>query len=372
MRILLSILLALFSTTAWCQTDDPESIAGGSVTTSLPGIDVDAPEYDFGDIFWGQPVSHTYMISNQTEIPVTLTTIRTDCGCSAILDDPATMNPGDSRRLTVTYEPENKEGQIDKRITVYTDMRDDQNPSKWFELHLRGRIVSILSINPAHVFFKKVHFGTSSEETVLIHAKEGNEINILSAVSGSENLQVTLESPSDVAGDEPSEWKLALKLLDTTPVGAFKSTVKILTDHAAQKEITINVLAYVRGPVSLYPTQCYLGAVEPGQLITKTFAIEKEGDDPAFAPPTVSSMPDWISASIECLTANRKYSISIEVIVPQDIEGRLSGQFVIDTQEPTAPRFEVPVFAYVLPQVTPTAAATSDASGQPASEPDEN
>ncbi len=318
--------------------------------TTTPGLSVDATEFDFGEVFWGQKTSHIFTISNRSEKPVAIINLRADCGCTAVLSDDAPIQPGESRQLTVEYEPEYREGEIKKRVTVYTDAKSESDPSSWFEVNLKGKITSVLSFEPPHVYFKKVYFGQSSEESILIRADRGINVDVVRATSSSENLEAFLEAGAVSEKENVRQWQLKLKLRETAPVGAFTGTVTIHTDHASQREIALNVLAFVRGPITLAPTQCYLGTLVPGQSIEKKFTIEKTGENPALQLPTVSSAPDWLTASVETVSEQQKYSITISVTVPNDAIGRLSGKFNIETGDANTPLFEVPVFGYVLPE----------------------
>lgn len=354
MKLLTSLMFILAVSVSSAQQVTPTSTPEQSVGSAPQEISIDTSEIDFGEIFWGSPVSHVFTISNTSDQTVSIPTIRADCGCTAILDNQAPMNPGESRKLTVTYEPENTEGKINKRITLYTEIRDEANSVKWLELNLHGTIVNLLTFDPPHVYFKKVFWGDTPEETVTIRADKGKNIRILGVKSGSEHLRVTSDSTTESSGTSNSAtWVVTVKLAGSAPVGTFKTQVTVLTDNELQPAISFNVLAYIRGLISLFPTQCYLGTLTPGQTVEKTFDLEKSGEVADLILPVIKETPAWLSTTVETIQENKKYAIKASITIPEDMKGKLSGSFVIETSDTNVPRFEVPVFGYVLPSGTP-------------------
>jgi hypothetical protein len=351
LTVLMFILLILPSLLS-AQEDVVSDAHVSYVKTSIPGIVVNAAKHDLGDIYWGRPITHTFTVRNHSEQTIAIQRIRSDCGCTAMVDDTTPMKPGDTRFLTVTYEPEYHEGSFSKRVTVYTDYPEEQGAANWFELTLSGRIVSILSFDPWHIFFKRVTEGQESETVLHIHADRDESVGIQQISTDSEYLQAVLEPVSPASETSPTEWKITLTLLDSAPAGAFSSHISIDTDHDIQKTIRLRVLAYIRGAVSIFPTQCYLGTLDPGQVVKKTFTVEKAGDTPDLDPPVIQSSYEWLSYTVETIEENRQYDLVVTISVPDGMSGRFSGQFVIETNDASTPRFEVPVFGFILTERT--------------------
>ena len=161
---------------------------------------------------------------------------------------------------------------------------------------------------------------------------------------------------------------MTLKLTGSAPVGTFKTQAIVLTDNEYQPEISINVLAYIRGLISLFPTQCYLGTLAPGQMVEKTFNLEKSGEVADLKAPVIKDAPEWLATAVETTQENRKYSIKVSIRIPEEMKGKLSGSFVIETGDPTIPQFEVPVFGYVLHPAIPTEGSTASKSSDSGSE----
>jgi hypothetical protein len=315
------------------------------VETSVPGLLVNSLTHDFEDVYLGKSESVNFELYNNSATPVSISRIRSDCGCRAALENDAPLAPGDRKILTVICEPDYHTGSFTKTITVYTDSEGADGLFHWFELQLTGRILSVFSLDPWHVYFSRVIKGQSAEANVTVRSIENQDASIQTVISDSEHLEVSLEHKPD---DDSKTWFVTLRLLESAPAGAFSETVTLQTTHPIQDNITLKVYAWVRGPVSVSPTQFYLGTLVPGDVIEKTFSVEKSGEPADLQPPVLSSAPDWLTYSIETIQENRQYNVNITVSVPENLTGRLSSTITIETNDLSNPRFEIPIFGYVL------------------------
>ncbi|NME69385.1 DUF1573 domain-containing protein [Flammeovirga aprica] len=81
-------------------------------------------EYDFGEITEGDKVTHVFNYKNTGEVPLTITNVRTTCGCTAPNWDRTPLAPGESAELTVSFNSQNKKGTQVKRITISANVED--------------------------------------------------------------------------------------------------------------------------------------------------------------------------------------------------------------------------------------------------------
>lgn len=75
------------------------------------------PEYDFGKIPQGKPVTHAFKFSNTGTTPLTLDNVQASCGCTTPVWDKDTIPPGGSSQITVGYNAA-AEGQFAKPVTI--------------------------------------------------------------------------------------------------------------------------------------------------------------------------------------------------------------------------------------------------------------
>jgi len=313
----------------------------------LPGLKVSEIEHDLGDIYFGRQVEHEFVLTNVGNKPIKIVNMRVDCGCSASLSDEAPVQPGASCSINVIYKPEYKTGAANKRITVYTDVTSAKNPCEWFELTLKASIKSLLKLEPGNVYFKKVNSGSPATESVKISASDNSSVTITDVNCKSEYLETKLEKTENKP-DEPASWILNLTLKETAPVGRFSDTVTIKTDSKLQSEINLDVMGFVRGTVTVRPTQCYLGTLSPGDSVDQTFTVSETGEETSLEEPSISDPPEWLKYTIETESEKKRYKVNVTFTVPNDQTGRFSKTFTINVGHKSLKEVEIPVFGYIL------------------------
>lgn len=79
-------------------------------------------QHDFGTIHEQDgKVSCTMRLVNDGDSELIITQVRTSCGCTAAGYDKAPIAPGDTARITVTYDPVARPGEFNKDVFVYTN-----------------------------------------------------------------------------------------------------------------------------------------------------------------------------------------------------------------------------------------------------------
>lgn len=100
-------------------------------------LSFEAPTWDFGSIEESDGrVSHTFAGVNRGSAPVVIVDVVTSCGCTIPEFSRKPVLPGDSVRITVTYDPMNRPGAFSRELGVYTSER-----KKAASLTIRGSVV---------------------------------------------------------------------------------------------------------------------------------------------------------------------------------------------------------------------------------------
>lgn len=81
-------------------------------------------EFDFGEITEGDKVTHVFKYTNEGDVPLTITNVRTTCGCTAPNWRREPLAPGETADLTVTFNSAHKKGTQVKRVTVSANVED--------------------------------------------------------------------------------------------------------------------------------------------------------------------------------------------------------------------------------------------------------
>ena len=95
------------------------SSAQSSKATSGAGITWEKSIHDFGDVFQGDKVEHTFRFTNTGKKDLVITNVEVTCGCTTPKGWPRDpIAPGGSGELTVAFNSAGKIGKQNKVITV--------------------------------------------------------------------------------------------------------------------------------------------------------------------------------------------------------------------------------------------------------------
>lgn len=117
-KILLSLIVLAFFTTAYAQEEKP---ANGPVIT------FEDDSHDFGDIYQGDKVKHTFSFENTGNEPLIITNVQVTCGCTATDWPRDPIMPGQTEDITVQFNSTGKMGRQTKVITVVSNAANRQN-----------------------------------------------------------------------------------------------------------------------------------------------------------------------------------------------------------------------------------------------------
>ena len=95
-----------------------------AASTARAQLTFETDRWDFGRIDEaGGRVSHVFTGVNRSERPVVILDVVTSCGCTVPEFSRKPVLPGDSTRITVTYDPMNRPGTFDRELGVYSTER---------------------------------------------------------------------------------------------------------------------------------------------------------------------------------------------------------------------------------------------------------
>ena len=142
--ISLIIVLGLFS----CESNDnkistslvnnPVSADGINKNVGSPVIKFEKTEHDFGKILQGEQVSYTFKFKNTGNAPLIITSIEKTCGCTTPDFSSQPIKPGESGKITITYDSKGHKGFQNKRLIV----KANTNPSETI-LRIKAQVENI-------------------------------------------------------------------------------------------------------------------------------------------------------------------------------------------------------------------------------------
>ena len=145
-RIILSLLIIVSLVS--CETkeskldtnlvNNPSSADGVIKGNNVPAIKFETTEHDFGKILQGEQVSYTFKFKNVGDAPLIITSIEKTCGCTSPDFSNKPIKPGESGKITITYDSKGHKGFQNKRLVV----KANTNPSETI-LRIKAQVENI-------------------------------------------------------------------------------------------------------------------------------------------------------------------------------------------------------------------------------------
>jgi hypothetical protein len=118
--------------------NNPSSADGVKSGSNAPAIRFETTEYDFGKVLQGEQVSHTFKFKNVGDAPLIISSIEKTCGCTTPDFSSKPIKPGESGKITVTYDSKGHKGFQNKRLIV----KANTNPSETI-LRIKAQVENI-------------------------------------------------------------------------------------------------------------------------------------------------------------------------------------------------------------------------------------
>lgn len=144
-KIILAFIIAICITS--CDTKENKlstnlvnnpSSAEGVKSNNVPAIKFENTEHDFGKILQGEQVSYTFKFKNTGNAPLIISSIEKTCGCTTPDFSSKPIKPGESGKITVTYDSKGHKGFQNKRLIV----KANTNPSETI-LRIKAQVENI-------------------------------------------------------------------------------------------------------------------------------------------------------------------------------------------------------------------------------------
>jgi hypothetical protein len=157
---------------------------------AAPKIVVDQENFNFGRIYQGEKVVHTFRFQNAGDAPLNIEKVRTSCGCTAALLSSEVIAPGEKGEVGTTFDSARFRGDVIKTIYLYTD--DPLKPV--IQLFLRGSVKPEIVQDPERVELGLLQPEVEKEVRVTLTNQGEKEITFPSIQVTAPELQAELSS----------------------------------------------------------------------------------------------------------------------------------------------------------------------------------
>ncbi len=269
-----------------------------------PAVVVEEPVHDFGRVWVGPMLKHTFRMKNEGTDTLKITRVKPSCGCTIAGPYPRTIEPGKTGEFPFSVKSQKLRGKFEKAITVNTN--DPAMPT--VRLRLRGTVKRYVEYTPTNIHFGKMVGGAPLKRVI--------------------KLTNGTEKPMELQLGAPPQGNFELKLVETTPgqayelhvtanppfePGVFAKKIIITTNVPQQERIQIDLRGTAPERLDLSPKVL---TVRPNpnatQATTRVVRFTNYGSKPVKLLEATVDDPA-ITATIKEQQRGKAYSIQIQI-----------------------------------------------------------
>jgi len=306
--------------------------AAASGHPKVLGID---PMFDFGNVYSGTTVKHTFRLKNAGTAPLTINGVRTSCGCTAAQPTKNQLLPGEESDIAASFDTRTDHGPATRTITVFTNDPVHQQ----LQLTMRGDVKVQVEATPSLVIFERVKRGTEQSQQVTLTDEMPDRTFKLGAIT---NANPYIKVASRAAPGAKPGALLTITLLKTAPAGPIADVIKLITSRLP---VEIPVSGTVLGDIDLNPPQVSFGIVPHHASALRFLRLTNSGDHPVKVT-GISSNNTSVIAAVEPVKAGREYKIAVH-LAPNTPDGVLRGMLAIKTDDPHQQDVQVPFYGII-------------------------
>lgn len=202
------------------------------VPGSFAGLQWDQPVQEFQRLPEDRSVEARFTFRNSGKAPITITSIKSSCGCTTARLEKKTYAPGEAGEIMAVFNLGSRTGARRTVVRVTTD----ENPKEPAILDLRVFVHEPLDVKPALVFWRT---GEAPAPKAVHLMARGFPIQVKSVSSTNPRLTAKLETIK--AGEQ---YAIAITPSDTTQREA--GEVRVTTDFPPEKPRTYTIHARVK------------------------------------------------------------------------------------------------------------------------------
>ena len=344
-----SVITALLVAAAWMPRDatlakpairekpariaQPLTVAKADAGAGAAKIVAEEPIHDFGEMWIGPALEHTFVIENKGQSPLKISSVRPSCGCTVAGKYPSTIAPGEKGSFPFKIASKKLRGKYEKSIKVYSN--DPDMPE--LQLKLRGVCKRYIDVVPTNAYFGKITNDEPRENILKItnNTDKPLEVSLSKAEDGKFKFEL-------VETEKGKEYELHIKLDPPFAPGSLRGTTNLLTNVEAQKEIRIGATARIPERLEVQPPSI---VISPARVKDRGYSrpirFTNYGTNPVKVLAATAD-DENISVTVKERTEGKAYTINVEM--PAGWTPPEGGRTItLTTDDPDKPTIEIKV-----------------------------
>ena len=311
--------------------NDPNAVSGPQ-----PIIKAEEVTHDFGTVWTGPVLVHSFTILNDGEAPLEITRVKPSCGCTIAGTYPRTIQPGESGRFPFSINTRKLRNRFRKSITISSN--DPVTPQ--LRLTLAGECKQYVDLSPPSAHFSRIIDSKPRERVIRITNNTETPLELTLNPPGADS-KFTYELKEEEPGQK---YSLYVRTGPPYEPGTWRETITLSTNIEKQKSVQVRVTAMVPERLEVQPSQLVI-ALRPGldkhPVTRRQLRFQNYGDTPVKLLEATSD-DDKLELTIRQQSEGKSYTISVKW--PDDYEPPASGATItLKTDDPKKPTITVPV-----------------------------
>ncbi len=278
----LGCLLLVFVSLAWaeCMGQPARPSAKGMKKLTRAGSGLRMSR-DFGLVDRGAEVQETFEVQNKSREPLRLGDPQVSCGCISIVDQPKSVDAGESVSIAVRLDTSRMRGAVKHSVTF----KVDHPKQRYVRLVVEGTVRGVWT-EPETLDLGSITSQKRARQRFFIFAAGMPDLDILSVRASDAFLEVN-DGPANA--DDATRRKGIRGVRSVfvgwgdvmAPPGVYSGEVAIDTNDQRWPTVTVSVTAHVTGAVDVKPPLLLFGTVVHGKSVERSCRIRLGDDDAA-------------------------------------------------------------------------------------------
>jgi len=208
-------------------------------------VKLDAAEHNFGKVWAGATVTHTFRFTNASDKPIAIKNVSTSCGCTTTKDYARTVAPGAAWELAATFNTKGQRGTVSKKITVVTDAAGQPN----IIFTIAGEVATRYKAEPNPSFiFGRIKGDAPETRTLTITSQIDTPLILSKAAADTEQFFVDLKEI-----EKGKKYEIAVATIPPLKEGTTTGKVIVETNVPEEPKIELYVSAIIPSRLALTP-----------------------------------------------------------------------------------------------------------------------
>src|SRR5215471_19106090 len=223
--------------------------------------------HDFGTVARGSKTQFHFKFTNPYIEPAHISSVRSSCSCTSPEASKADIKTFESGEVVANFNTSAFTGNHQATLTVTFD----KPYAAEVQLQVYGNIRTDVEMQPGVVELGSVDVGQVAEKKISVKHIGRNDWTISDVRSANTNFEVEVKERNRAGGIVV--YDLLVRLKPGTPAGYLNDQLFLITNDSETPQIPVDVEGRVVADVTVSPSSLSLGALAPGQTVTKNIVV---------------------------------------------------------------------------------------------------